>query len=295
MGALARVFWFGLSALFLATGLTLMIISATGVFRGDEKFAVLGEGLGCLIYAFSSFRIGSAHAWPGAWPVIRRFLFDTCLVTAAMSGLFLLTANPRPRGDTQAIGVTFLVFSLVFAFFFKLLPGRISRPPSAYARPGPPADGPGWGALGAILVTLGVSIALGCALLASGMGDPIIRGMGQEGAMVRDFVMSGRHLLVACALFLPGLFCILRSRQAGGGAHVLRGALGFTGAGLLVYILARTLPELAPDSTGLLRFTHVWAGDLIGLFSLGVLTALLLFWPARSIPASVDWRSEVRS
>jgi hypothetical protein len=127
------------------------------------------------------------------------------------------------------------------------------------------------------------------------MGEPITRGMGQDALMLRDFVRSGMHLLIGCALFLPGLFCILRSRQSGGGAHVLRGALGFTGAGMLVFILARTLPELTPDSTGLLRFTHLWAGDLIGLFSLGVLTALLLFWPARSLPGTVEWRGEVRS
>jgi hypothetical protein len=107
------------------------------------------------------------------------------------------------------------------------------------------------------------------------------------GLDARGFVRSQMHLLAGCAFFIPGLFCILKSRQISGGAHVFRGALGFCSLGALVYLLSDLVQFwIHTDSGGKIRFIPVDPLEVTGLFMLGILTALFLFWPARRLSSA---------
>jgi hypothetical protein len=284
MGALGRVFWLGLSALALAGSVALFIVAGLDM-RGDEKMFGLYWAAVLAFVFMGTFRTGTRPYRPGAWSIVRGVLLLGLLAVAGFCGIAL--AEMRLDSEERAMAITGLVFCLVFTLFLGLLPGRFSRPRTVTVEA--PGVSAGWGALGSLLVTLAVATVLGSALLTSGAGDPILREVGPFASDVRRFVDTNTHFFVGCALFVPGMFCVLRSRQPAGAAHVLRGGLGFAGAGVLVCVLSRVLPSaMPPDSMGRgIEFSPVTVKALVALFGLGVLSALLLFWPAKAIPAGL--------
>jgi hypothetical protein len=281
----ARVVSLLLAALALSIGLSCVLVSILVLQRGDEQLACMATG-GMFIVAFGiAFKVGSAPAWIGFWTLIRWCLQATCVATAIGSGWSLLFFNLR--GDDRMVALVVLVFALVFSFFLRLLPKKLAR-----RRPGersgrmdrsdrddPPSESPGWSSLGTLLIVLAISEVLGAALLMSGLGQPIVRGIPDLG----DFCRSGMHYLVGCALFVPGVFCFLRARRTLGAAHMLRGAIGSIGAGMLVLVLSRMIPGMIlAGPNGQIRFEPGSIQEMTGwLFVLGVISALILFWPAK--------------
>jgi hypothetical protein len=287
MGLGGRVFWLGLSATFLAAALSLFIFNLVGSSSSGDRALVLSFSAASAGYFAFASRVGWARAWPGFLRVARWFLTATFLNAAACSAICLLFFG---LDDAQP-ALFFLIFSLVFALFLALLPGRLGRAKvKAYAAgTGPPAGSPGWGALGALLVTLGISLTLGSALLASGLGEAILRDTGVPRLKLEGFVGSQMHLLAGALLFLPGLFCVLHSRQDQGASHVFRGALGFGTAGALVFVLSQLIQfRISADATGSIEFHPVGGAWLAGLFGMGILAALLLFWPGKATRPQIE-------
>jgi len=182
-----------------------------------------------------------------------------------------------------------LVFSLVFAFFIALLPAK-RRDERERQLLAPPAGSAGWGALGALLVTLGVAVVLGSTVLGTGLENTLfdatrVDRTGFGDLSFQRLVDSRLHLLAGLGLFLPGVLSCLRSRQGLGAAHVLRGAFGLAAAGALVYFLGIVLQMgiSAEPGGGPVRFHTVSVPWFLLLFGLGVGTALLLFWPGRNL------------
>ena len=281
LGPLGRALWLGFSAIALAGSIATFIGSGFEL-RGEEQMAgFYAAAVQAVLFAVT-FRLGSRVHRPGLWGVIRGTALLSLLGAAGFCAMLL--AGFRMHGDERIVTITVLVFCLVFAFFLGLLPGRLAQPRAPEVER-PPVS-PGWGSLGSLLVTLAVIVVLGSALLASGAGGPLLDRMGPLALEVRKFVQTGSHLLVGCALFLPGIFCVLRARQVGGAAHVLRGGLGFTGAGLLIYTLSQLIPTVIPADRAI-EFSPVAVKSLFALFALGVLSALLLFWPAKALHAGM--------
>ncbi len=286
MGVLGHIFWLGLSAILLATGLTLFIVSLAVFDHTDDRYIGLGFAFSSLFFAIFSFRLGIAPVWPTFWTWLRGFLMTAFISGIGFSGITLLMEERDD--DVRMFALGSLIFFLVFTFFLGLLPKRLSRLHSQAGQQGGEASSPspGWGALGALLVTLGISTVLASAFLGSPIGDSILQDMGiSPGFDARSYVQSQIHLLAGCAFFVPGLFCMLKTRQVSGAAHVFRGAIGFSGMGALVFLLSKFLEEWVriDPSSGKLIFMSIDLFPVMGLFILGVTTALFLFWPARRI------------
>jgi len=279
MGAFARLFWWGSSAVLLATSISLLFSSIFAAYSKAEVCVALAFSLATFGYFLFSTRIAWCRYWPGFLRVGRWFLIASLLNTAGVSGISLLMMGLR---DAEP-ALFFMIFSLVFALFLLLLPVRRMRQEAEAAGAPSPPQNPGWSALGALLITMGISVSLGSALLASGLANPMLaEAEAPPGAHLQTFVGSGLHLLVGLALFLPGLFCTLRSRQGQGAAHVLRGASGFLMLGVLVFMtsgLLRSVVRAYPDNG--LQLGFVPPPVIFGLFLMGTLAAVLLFWPAR--------------
>jgi hypothetical protein len=271
----ARVIWLGLSAALLASGIALLIAAGTSR-RWDDQLGFGTIALMCLGYCPIAFHVGSAPLWVGGWRLVRWCLIAACLVSAASSGTFLSLG--QHGGDETITAIVVLTFSLVFALFLKLLPGKLARIQGRRDRDDPPGGSPGWTALGAILVTLGISVALASAFAASGLGRPLVKAFPD----LEGFYRSGMHLFAACALFVPGIFCILRARSGLGAAHVFRGAVGFSTAALLIFLLAGMIPHKITEAGGRIQFDSIDGPELTWLFALGILSALFLFWPAKT-------------
>jgi hypothetical protein len=280
----ARTFWLAFSALFLGSFLSLVIYTAL-VLRQPHEVA-LGVSFAWVSLGYFTFssRVGWSHAWPGAGRVFRSFLLTTMLNVAGVSASCLLVLGLHQAEPA----LFFLVFSLVFAFFIALLPPK-PRDGSERQFLVPPAGSAGWGALGALLVTLGVAVVLGSALLGTGLENTIYDAARVDRTAAGELsfqrlVDSRLHLLAGLGLFLPGVLSCLRSRQGLGAAHVLRGAFGLAAAGALVYLLGLVLNQgISAEPGGPVHFRTVNFAWLLLLFALGVLTALLLFWPGRNL------------
>jgi hypothetical protein len=281
MGALARIFWWGSAAVFLATSLSLFFFTIFALRGRDEVSVGYSFSFASFGYFIFCTRVAWCQFWPGFLRVARGWLVVSLVNTAGISGICLLHLGLR---DAEP-ALFFLIFSLVFALFLLLLPRRRSRQAAEAPESTPPPQNPGWSTLGALLVTMGISVSLGSALLASGLADSIRAEVeAPAGLRVQTFVGSQLHLLAGLALFLPGLFCTLRSRQGQGAAHVLRGASGFLTLGTLVFITSKLLQSVVRTYPGEgLQLGFVPPGVIFGLFLTGILAAVLLFWPARTV------------
>ncbi|MGQ9590142.1 MAG: PspC domain-containing protein, partial [Planctomycetota bacterium] len=152
-------------------------------------------------------------------------------------------------------------------------------------RTGPPARSPrdagGWSALGSVLLALALLPVLLGALLASDAGGDIFGDRLPGGRWIQDFGKRGAHFVIAALFFLPGFFCVLLGRRAGGAAHVFRGAIGWTAAGAVVAMVASSIPALlhpAGPDLGPSRYV----ADYGVVASLAALSVLCLAWPKRS-------------
>ncbi len=270
-----------LSAVFLATGLSLGL-GSTEFLRDSFGVLVLqAVSIPALGYALLFFRIGVCKVSPGFWGLVRWFLIATCL-SASLGGALVFFRWTPPQDfarEMRIVPLSIMIIAAVFAFFFGLLPGGIRRTSDQGLhdlRRWMPAGQAGWSVLGASLVALGISATLGSTLVA--------QAFGMEAAEIGEIVRMRVHLLVGLCLFLPGLFCLLHSRRPLGAFHVLRGVAGFSFAGLLVLYLSESIQStLLAGPDGGIKFSYVSWAQVTGLFGLGILTALLIFWPARAL------------
>ncbi len=269
-----------LSAVFFASGLTLALGSSEIFSHPMDVLFIQATSIPAIGYSLLFFRVGMCRTRPRFWGFVRWLLIATCLNAAVGAALVFFrwpaeSSSQMPR----IVPLTVMIFAADFALFFGLLPGGLRRPNEGWlqaSRSWLPAGRAGWAVLGAILVALGVTTTIGSTLFARAF-------TGAEAEEVGNLVENRVHLLVGLSLFLPGLFCLVHSRRDLGVVHLFRGVAGFFFAGLLVFILSEAIQStLLPGPDGI-EFAYVSWAQVMGLFGLGILTALLIFWPARAL------------
>jgi serine/threonine protein kinase/phage shock protein PspC (stress-responsive transcriptional regulator) len=301
-GGLTRVLCSIAAVAALAGGVPLLVTAVAGLIEGgrdtEEFAAMFGAGGFLILFASFSFVKGrSRHPLP-LWRGTLQPLFVFATFSIA-SGLTVLAIFERLGSEDFAVAVGLACASGILAtingfgwfrwYRKRLLPslanlgGGELRPYTAH---------PGWLALSTVFLALSFAVLGFGTLLALGASGPVSTpyGMFNVGLGHGGLVNSGEIGTVkfALLLFLPGLFSLVMARRPGGGAHVLRGALGAMAGGLLGLLLVTLLRESYHD-TNQYRISFFGEsmenmGFLIFLLVTGAVSAVLLAWPARLVP-----------
>ena len=297
----ARVLWSIVACVALAIGVPLVVTAVAWFLdyhrRGHDEYAgAFAVGGFLILFASFAFVKGrSRHRLP-FWRGTVQPIFVMALLAIA-GGFTVLATLGRLPDDPFNVAIAVASVSGVLATLNGFSWFRWHRRTllSSLKHPGPGElraykAHPGWLGLSTVFLALSFATLGFGTLLDVGVHGPVETPFGVFVAGEYQPHGPGPEAPIKFALlfFLPGLFSLVMARRPGGGAHVLRGAVGAVLTGLLALLLVTLLRDSYNDTTqhhvALINGGRIDNMEFLVLLLLtGAASAVLLAWPARPV------------